>query len=56
MESLDKIMEYMSEGDFRKAIKELNLIIEHEPIGLFGSFNPTLPRLIAFATASTASF
>ena len=31
MESLDKIMEYMSEGDFRKAIKELNIIIEHEP-------------------------
>lgn len=31
MESLDKIMEYMSEGDFQKAIKELNIIIEHEP-------------------------
>ena len=29
---------------------------KNEPIGLFGSFNPTLPRLIAFATASTASF
>ena len=31
MESLEKIMEYMSEGDFRKAIKELNIIIENEP-------------------------
>ena len=28
----------------------------NEPIGRFGSFNPTLPLLIAFATASTASF
>ena len=26
-----------------------------EPIGLFGSFNPTRPRLIAFATIFTAS-
>ena len=26
-----------------------------EPIGLFGSFNPTLPRRTAFATADTAS-
>ena len=26
-----------------------------EPIGRFGSFNPTLPRRIAFATATTAS-
>ena len=31
MESLEKIMEYMSEGDFKKAIKELNIIIEQEP-------------------------
>ena len=31
MESLEKIMEYMSEGDFSKAIKELNIIIENEP-------------------------
>jgi len=29
---------------------------KNEPIGLFGSFNPNLPLLIAFATASTASF
>ena len=29
---------------------------KNEPIGLFGSFNPTLPLLIAFETASTASF
>ena len=29
---------------------------KNEPIGLFGSFSPTLPLLIAFATASTASF
>ena len=28
----------------------------NEPIGLFGSLSPTLPLLIAFATASTASF
>ena len=28
---------------------------KNEPIGLFGSFNPTLPLLIAFATAETAS-
>ena len=27
----------------------------NEPIGLLGSFNPTLPLFIAFATASTAS-
>lgn len=31
MESLDKILEYMSEGDFKKAIEELNIIIEREP-------------------------
>ena len=31
MESLERIMEYMSEGDFKKAIKELNIIIEQEP-------------------------
>jgi len=30
-------------------------INKNEPIGLFGSFNPTLPLLIAFATAETAS-
>ena len=29
---------------------------KNEPIGRFGSFNPTLPLRIAFATASTASF
>ena len=28
----------------------------NEPIGLFGSFSPTLPLLIALLTASTASF
>ena len=27
----------------------------NEPIGLFGSFNPTLPLFTAFATACTAS-
>lgn len=31
MNSLDKIKQYMSEGDFRKAIKELDLIISKEP-------------------------
>lgn len=31
MESLDKILEYMNEGDFKKAIKELDVIIEQEP-------------------------
>ena len=29
---------------------------KNEPIGLLGSFKPILPLLIAFATASTASF
>ena len=29
---------------------------KNEPIGLFGFDNPTLDLLIAFATASTASF
>ena len=29
---------------------------KNEPIGLFGAFKPTLLLLIAFATASTASF
>ena len=28
----------------------------NEPIGRFGSLSPTLPRLIAFATAVTAGF
>lgn len=31
MNYLDKIKQYMSEGDFRKAIKELDLIISKEP-------------------------
>lgn len=31
MNSLDKIKQYMSEGDFRKAIKELDFIISKEP-------------------------